>query len=94
VGAGAGAANTSAIGAVVKVTAGGRTQTQYVSGGFGHGNNENDLALTFGLGSACTIDSIDVRWPDATASHTTFAGVETNYEVTLKQADASVTYSR
>ncbi len=94
VGAGAGAANTSAIGAVVKVTAGGRTQTQYVSGGFGHGNNQNDLVLTFGLGSACTIDSIDVRWPDSTGSHQTFTGVQTNYEVTLKQADGSYSYRK
>ncbi len=94
VGAGAGRANTSAIGAVVKVTAGGRTQTQYVSGGFGHGNNQNDLVLTFGLGAACTIDAIDVRWPDSTGSHTTFTGVEANYEVTLKQADASFTYKK
>ncbi len=92
VGAGAGAANTSAIGAIVKVTAGGRTQTQYVSGGFGHGNNQNDLVLTFGLGSTCSIDSIDVRWPDATASHSTFAGVETNYNVTLHQGSTAVEY--
>jgi hypothetical protein len=92
VGAGQGAANVSAIGAVVTVSAGGRTQTQYVSGGYGHGNNQNDLVLTFGLGSGCSIDSIDVRWPDATGSHSTFTNVEPNYTVTLHQGSAQVQY--
>jgi hypothetical protein len=92
VGAGAGAANTSGIGAMVKVTAGGRTQTQYVSGGYGHGNYEADLVLTFGLGSACAIDSIDVRWPDSVASHSTFTNVEPNYEITLTQGKSDVAY--
>jgi hypothetical protein len=92
VGAGAGGANTSAIGAVVSVTAGGRTQTQYVSGGYGHGNNQNDLVLTFGLGSACAIDSIDVRWPDAAGSQSTFTNVQPNYTVTLRQGAADVQY--
>ena len=92
VGAGAGAANTSGIGAIVKVTAGGRTQTQYVSGGYGHGNVENDLVLTFGLGSACAIDAVDVRWPDATGSHSTFTNVQPNHTVTLRQGSSVVQY--
>jgi hypothetical protein len=92
VGAGAGAANTSGIGAVVNVTAGGKTQTQYVSGGFGHGNNQNDVVLTFGLGTACAIDSIDVRWPDAVASHSTFTSVQPNYNVTLRQGQTAPEY--
>ncbi len=92
VGAGAGAANTSAIGAVVNVTAGGRTQTQYVSGGYGHANNQNDLVLTFGLGSACSIDAIDVRWPDAAGTHSTFTNVEANYDVTLRQGSTTIEY--
>jgi len=92
VGGGYGAANVSGIGAVVKVTAGGRTQTQYVSGGFGHGNIENDLVLTFGLGAACDIDKIEVRWPDSTGSTQTFTGVVANYDVTLKQGQAAPEY--
>jgi hypothetical protein len=92
VGAGAGAANTSAIGAIVNVTAGGRTQTQYVSGGYGHGNVESDLVLTFGLGAACTIDSVDVRWPDSTSTHSTFTNIQPNHTVTLRQASPAVTY--
>ena len=92
VGAGAGASNTSGIGAIVRVTAGGRTQTQYVSGGFGHGTNQNDVVLTFGLGSACDIDSIDVRWPDSTASTSSFKGALANYNVTLHQGQTAVEY--
>ena len=92
VGGGPGAANTSAIGAVEKVTAGGRTQTQYVSGGYGHGNNQNDLVLTFGLGSACTVDAVDVRWPDSTGSHSTFSNVQPNYNLTIHQGQSTVVY--
>src|SRR6185369_9473020 len=58
-------ANRSAIGARVRVTAGGHTQTQEVSGGYGHGSMQHDLSLTFGLGSACNVDEVEVRWPDA-----------------------------
>lgn len=75
--------NRSAIGAVVRVKAGGRTQTQYVSGGYGHGNVQSDLVLTFGLADACDIDSIEVRWPDASSTVTTYANVRANYDVTL-----------
>ena len=92
VGAGAGAANTSGIGAIVRVTAGGRTQTQYVSGGFGHGNVQADLSLTFGLGPACSIDSISVRWPDAASSTSTFTNVQPNYPITIRQGATSVDY--
>jgi hypothetical protein len=92
VGAGAAAANTSGIGAIVRVAAGGRTQTQYVSGGFGHGNNQNDVVLTFGLGTACAIDSIDVRWPDSASTHSTFTGVLPNHNVTLRQGQTAAEY--
>ena len=93
-GKGAGGANRSAIGAVVKVTAGGRTTTQYVSGGYGHGNYQADLALTFGLGAACDVDAIEVRWPDAAGTVTRYAGVLANYEVTLREGDPSPRYRR
>jgi hypothetical protein len=84
--------NRSGIGAIVKVTAGGRTQTQYVSGGYGHGNVQNDMVLTFGLGSACDIDKIDVRWPDGSATVSTFPNVRANYDVTLTFGSPSVAY--
>ncbi|MCG3174697.1 MAG: hypothetical protein GMKNLPBB_02957 [Myxococcota bacterium] len=57
-------ANRSAIGARVRVTAGGVTQTQEVNGGYGHFGAQNDLTLHFGLGAACQAE-IEVRWPRA-----------------------------
>ena len=92
VGKGYGASNTSAIGAVVRVTAGGRTQTQYVSGGYGHGNVQADLVLTFGLGSACDVDSIEVRWPDAAGTKTRVEHVLANYTIELREGEAEPRY--
>ena len=57
------AANRSAIGARVRVTAGGMTQTQEVGGGYGHYGSQDDLVLHFGLGEACEAE-IEIRWPD------------------------------
>jgi hypothetical protein len=68
--------NAAAIGARVSVTAGGVTQTQEVSGGFGHYGIQNDLVLHFGLGAACEA-AVTVRWPDrglTTESATLLAG--------------------
>jgi hypothetical protein len=93
-GGGKGAANSSAIGAVVNVTAGGRTQTQYVSGGYGHGNVQADLVLTFGLGATCDVDKVEVRWPDAKGSVSTFTNVLANYEVKIKQGATTVVYPK
>ena len=92
VGKGYGASNVSAIGAVVKVTAGGRTQTQYVSGGYGHGNVQADLVLTFGLGSACDVDSIEVRWPDSAGTRTRVEHVLANYTVELREGETDARY--
>ncbi len=92
VGGGAGAANTSGIGAKVSVTAGGVTQLQVVQGGFGHGNVENDLVLTFGLGATCDVDSVSVQWPDSTNSVVKYTGVAANYTIELDQGDEAVHY--
>ncbi len=95
VGAGpdAGGASRSAIGARVRVTSAGRTQTQYVSGGYGHGNVQADLVLTFGLGASCTVDSVEVRWPDGANTTATFAGVSANYTATITQGSETIQYA-
>jgi len=54
--------NRSAIGARVRVNAGGRTQTAEVVSG-GSVMSQNDLRLHFGLGSASRIDWIEILWP-------------------------------
>jgi hypothetical protein len=66
--------NRSAIGARVKVTADGVTQTQEVGGGHGHYGIQHDRVLHFGLGAACEAE-IEVRWPDAALTTETFHAV-------------------
>lgn len=55
-------ANRSGIGAKVRVTAGGVTQTAEVRSG-GSYLSQNDLRLHFGLGSATKVERIEVVWP-------------------------------
>lgn len=76
-------ANRAGIGARVEVSAGGQSQTQEVSGGYGHFGIHNDTALSFGLGEACEIDTVTVTWPGGAVE--TFEGVPANYAVTLVQ---------
>jgi hypothetical protein len=90
-GSGAGGANRSAIGAHVTVEAGGRVQHQEVLGSWGHSNTQSDV-LTFGLGAACAIDRIEVRWPDAARSATTVTDVRANYEIEIVQGSDGVRY--
>jgi hypothetical protein len=54
--------NRLAIGARVKIIAGGMTQTDEVHSGSSY-LSQNDLRVHFGLGSATKIDSVEVRWP-------------------------------
>ena len=54
--------NRLAIGARIKITAGGMTQTDEIHSG-GSYLSQNDLRVHFGLDKAATIDSVEVRWP-------------------------------
>jgi enediyne biosynthesis protein E4 len=92
VGKGTGFSNRSGIGARVSVTAGGRTQTQEVRGGQGLSNVQNDLVLTFGLGAACDVDRIEVRWPDAVGTIATWEAVRANYLVVLTEGEPEPIY--
>jgi hypothetical protein len=55
--------NRSAIGARLKLAAGGATQWQEVRGG-GSYNSQNDLRVHFGLGAAAKVERLEVRWPN------------------------------
>lgn len=92
VGKGAGGTNRSAIGALVKVTAGGKTQMQEISGGHSSSTTQNELPLTFGLGATCTIDKIEVRWLDAKGTVQTWTNVRSNYRVRLREGVNEVEY--
>jgi enediyne biosynthesis protein E4 len=74
--------NRSAIGARVVLTAAGVTQVSEVRGG-GSYYSQNDLRLHFGLGSAKTIDRVEVRWPNGNIE--VWTGVEPNRIVTLTE---------
>jgi enediyne biosynthesis protein E4 len=54
--------NRDAIGARVKMTAGGITQIREVDGGNGYAG-ESTRRVHFGLGSATTINRLEIRWP-------------------------------
>jgi hypothetical protein len=54
--------NRSGVGAVVRVSAGGRTQMDEVRAGRGYQSAE-DLRLHFGLGTNQTIDRLQINWP-------------------------------
>ena len=60
---GAGKSNRDAIGARVTATIGGRTLMQQVSGGQSY-LSASEKTLTFGLGDAPKIDTLEIRWPD------------------------------
>ena len=62
---GAGKSNRDAVGARVTATIGPRTLTQQVSGGQSY-LSASEKTLTFGLGAAAKIDTLEIRWPDGT----------------------------
>ena len=92
VGKGKGGSNRSAIGAWVKVTAGGVTQLREVGGGYGHFGLQNDLVLHFGLGKRCKVDKVEVRWPDNSGVTNSFSNVQANYLVEIDQQAAGLRY--
>ncbi|HEV3486384.1 MAG TPA: ASPIC/UnbV domain-containing protein [Vicinamibacterales bacterium] len=74
--------NRSAIGARVRMTAGGVTQVQEVRGG-GSYYSQNDLRVHFGLGAVAKVDRVDVRWPSGREE--SWPDVQTNQILTLKE---------
>lgn len=54
--------NRSAVGAVVRLTAGGRTQVDEVRSGRGY-QSSDDLRLLFGMGSETRVERLEIRWP-------------------------------
>ena len=83
-------ANRTGIGAKVTVSAGGVSQVQELTGGYGHMGMENDTVLHFGLGACAGAANVSVRWPDAQGSTQTFDAVAADQLVELRQGDAKV----
>jgi len=90
-GAGLGASNAAGIGAKVYVTANGVTQMQEVNGGYGTFGMQHDTILTFGLGDACSVDKLEIKWPNAQSTVQTFTTVQANYLVDIAEQPAANT---
>ena len=73
-GAAGGAAKTP-FGARVRVVQGARVLTQEFVGAYGHSAIQHEPVLTFGLGTSCAVDGIEVRWPDAAGSIERFSNI-------------------
>jgi enediyne biosynthesis protein E4 len=77
--------NRAALGAIVRVTAGGRTEAQAVLSQASY-YSHNDLRLHFGLGSAVAAGTIEVRWPSGRVE--TLKDVRGGRVVTIKEGAA------
>src|SRR6202171_5294911 len=60
--------NRDGIGATVRLTSGGETQTQMLRSGSSY-LSSSELVLTFGLAQHDKADSIEIRWPSGQADH-------------------------
>ena len=73
--------NRSAIGAKVRLTAGGTTQTEEVRSGGGFAS-QSDLRLHFGLGSTERVDRVEIQWPSGLHEEKTNLAVNQIYTLT------------
>jgi hypothetical protein len=74
--------NTRAIGARIRVTAGGQTQMRDVRAGSSY-LSQNDLRAHFGLGAATSIERLEVRWPSGRTE--TIPGVAADQIVVVQE---------
>jgi hypothetical protein len=74
--------NRSAIGARLRVTAGGRTQVREVRAGSSY-LGQHDLRVHVGLGRATAIERLEIRWPNGQME--TVSGVAVNQIVTITE---------
>ena len=65
--------NRDGIGAVVRLTSGGDTQTQMLRSGSSY-LSSSELVLTFGVGQRDKADTIEIRWPSGQIDHLSNVG--------------------
>jgi hypothetical protein len=75
--------NRDGLGAIVQVTAGGKTYTQAMDGSSGY-LSHSVMPLYFGLGAAESVDRIDVRWPSGKKQTT--AAIRINSTIEIKES--------
>jgi hypothetical protein len=67
--------NREAIGAQVRLTAGGMTQLRFVDGGNSFAG-QSSRRLHFGLGESAKIEKLEVRWPNGQSERFAISGVD------------------
>lgn len=77
------AKNTNAVGAIVTLTIGSRTQRRLIRSGTGY-ISQDDFRVHFGLAQAETVDALRVLWPDGTSTERT--KVKANQVIEVRQA--------
>jgi enediyne biosynthesis protein E4 len=80
--------NRDALGARIKISAGGINQIREIAGG-GSYLSQSDLRANFGLGEATQIETIEVNWPSG--AHQTFQNVPADhfYQITEGRPELS-----
>ena len=73
--------NKRAIGALVSVTSGERTQTQMVRTGSSY-LSHSPLELTFGVGQTEQVERVEIRWPDGTQESIEDVTTGQRYQIT------------
>jgi hypothetical protein len=86
----AGGANRMGLGARVRVTAGGVTQTRLVT--TASQNVSFMPEAWFGLGASCDIERVEVHWPNGSLTVQEHTGVLANYRVEIHEGEPDVTY--
>jgi enediyne biosynthesis protein E4 len=75
--------NRDAMGARVKITAGGITQVREIAGG-GSYLSQSDLRAHFGLGEATVITTVDVTWPSG--GHQSFQNIPADHFYQIEES--------
>jgi hypothetical protein len=78
--------NRNAIGARVRILAGGRPRVEEVRGG-GSYYAQNDFRVHFGLGAATTVDRLEVRWPNGLEE--AWTGVPADRLMTIREGSGT-----
>ena len=92
VGKGQGGANAAGIGGRIVITTNGQSQVREIGGGYGHMGMQNSLDAHFGLGENCTIDKLEVHWPNAAQSVSLFENVPANYFLRVHEATGELEF--
>lgn len=89
-GGGKGHANGQGIGARVTVQAGGVSQIREIRCGSGLANHQDALEAHFGLGTADTVERLEIRWPDAAHTVQVFEDLAPDRTLLVRQGAAEV----